>query len=86
VSGLHAQITRVAGGGYLIRDQGSVAGTWVNYEPVPAAGRSLEHGDLIHVGRVGLRFRLAAAPEPRRVRVTRLDSTSGAHQPSAKDS
>jgi hypothetical protein len=72
VSGLHAQITRLAGGGYLIRDQGSRAGTWVNFEPVPAEGRTLSSGDLIHVGRVALRFRAQGAPAARAVRVTTL--------------
>jgi CBS domain-containing protein len=61
VAGMHARIIRQAGGDYLVRDQGSVAGTWVNYEPVPTQGRRLRHGDLIHLGRVAFRFRLTAA-------------------------
>jgi DEAD/DEAH box helicase domain-containing protein len=44
---------------------GSVAGTWVNYMLVPTTGTRLEHGDLIHIGRVGFRFSLR---EPQRVR------------------
>ncbi|OGO10806.1 MAG: hypothetical protein A2Z66_00340 [Chloroflexi bacterium RBG_13_66_10] len=65
VAGLHARLIRQADGDYVLRDQGSVAGTWVNYEPVPSPGRRLRHGDLVHIGRVGLRFRLAG-PLPQR--------------------
>jgi pSer/pThr/pTyr-binding forkhead associated (FHA) protein len=35
-----------------------VAGTWVNYQPVTGRGQLLQHGDLIHLGRVMLRFEL----------------------------
>jgi predicted component of type VI protein secretion system len=73
VSGLHAAVIRQADGEYLIRDQGSVAGTWVNSEQVPETGRRLKHGDLIHLGRVALRFRLASPRHPRTVRVISLD-------------
>lgn len=56
VSTLHARLIRQAGGSYLIRDQGSVAGTWVNYELVPEDGRRLHHGDIVHLGRAAFRF------------------------------
>jgi hypothetical protein len=69
VAGLHARLIRQADGEYLLRDQGSVAGTWVNFEPVPAAGRRLRHQDLVHIGRVTLRFRLAAPPPMRRIEI-----------------
>lgn len=68
VSGLHARLIRQAGGHYLLRDQGSVAGTWVNFERVPAEGIRLRDGDVIQLGRVSLRFQLrrdSAAPEIR---------------------
>ncbi len=70
VGGMHARLVRLAEGSYLLRDQGSVAGTWVNYEPVPEEGRRLSHGDLIHLGRVGFRFVHATAPPPRSVRIS----------------
>lgn len=73
VSGLHAAVIRQADGEYLIRDQGSVAGTWVNFEPVPEAGHRLKHGDLIHLGRVAFRFRLARPRTARGIRVVSLD-------------
>lgn len=63
VSGLHARIVQSGEGEYHIFDNGSVAGTWVNYTPVPAQGVNLRHGDLIQLGRVSLRFELANPPE-----------------------
>ncbi|MEW6566816.1 MAG: FHA domain-containing protein [Chloroflexota bacterium] len=69
VAGMHARVIRQAGGDYLIRDQGTVAGTWVNFEPVPPQGLRLNHADLIHVGRVAFRFRLVSPPQPKPVHV-----------------
>lgn len=69
VSSLHARVIRQAGGDYVIRDQGSVAGTWVNYEEVPEEGQRLVHGDVVHLGRVELRFRLPHPPEGATVRI-----------------
>ncbi len=69
VSSLHARVIRQAGGDYVIRDQGSVAGTWVNYEEVPEGGQKLVHGDVVHLGRVELRFRLPEPPEGATVRI-----------------
>jgi hypothetical protein len=70
VSRMHARVIRQAGGSYLIKDQGSVAGTWVNYDQVPEEGRRLSHGDLVTLGRTTFRFRLATEPPPREVRIT----------------
>ncbi len=72
VDGIHARLIRQVGGTYLLRDQGSVAGTWVNGEEVGADGRRLRHGDVIHLGRVAFRFRSANEPSPRPVRVSPL--------------
>ncbi len=69
VARLHARIIRLADGDYQIRDQGSVSGTWVNYEPVTAEGQRLQHGDLVHVGRASFRFRLASPPAPKPIQV-----------------
>jgi pSer/pThr/pTyr-binding forkhead associated (FHA) protein len=66
VSSLHARLIRSASGRYLLRDQGSVAGTWVNYEAVSEQGRELKHGDLIHLGRVAFRFQLKNPPAERK--------------------
>jgi len=56
VDGLHARLARLEGGQFIIRDEGSVAGTWVNYSPVSGEGVTLRHGDLIHIGRISFRF------------------------------
>jgi hypothetical protein len=73
VSALHARLIRLASGDYLIRDQGSVAGTWVNYQPVPERGKILQHGDLIHLGRVALRFQLPDPPPEGNFHVKSVD-------------
>ena len=67
ISPLHARIKQRPDGFYIY-DHGSVAGTWVNYEPVTREGRRLAHGDRIHLGQLMYRFDLKqppAEPEPR---------------------
>ncbi len=54
---LHARMKR-EGTTYRLTDAGSIAGTWVNYTPVPPQGTILENGDLVHIGRVSFRFTL----------------------------
>lgn len=70
VSPLHARITQTADGGFLIQDAGSVAGTWVNYVPVPAKGVLMRHGDLVLIGKVAFRFELTNPPEERQPHVS----------------
>ena len=68
ISPLHARIKQTDDGGFMIYDHGSVAGTWVNFDPVPREGRRLAHGDRIHFGQMVYRFDLKQAPaesEPR---------------------
>ncbi|HET9868806.1 MAG TPA: FHA domain-containing protein, partial [Nitrospira sp.] len=68
ISPLHARIKRNGEGAFHIYDHGSVAGTWVNYEPVTREGRRLAHGDCIHFGQLMYRFDLnqpPAEPEPK---------------------
>lgn len=68
ISPLHARIKRNGDGAFHIYDHGSVAGTWVNYEPVTREGRRLSHGDRIHLGQLMYRFELSqppAEPEPK---------------------
>jgi hypothetical protein len=72
VSPVHARLIRQVNGRYLLRDQDSLAGTWVNHEPVPPGGILLEHCDLVHFGRIGYRFRLAHDPGARQITVTPL--------------
>lgn len=63
VSGLHTRILQTPEGDYRILDTGSVAGTWVNYAPVPSGGLLLKHGDLVQIGRETFRFQLAHPPD-----------------------
>jgi predicted component of type VI protein secretion system len=62
---MHARLIRQADGDYLLRDQGSVAGTWVNYDLIPSEGRRLRNGDLVQLGRVEFRFQLPGKHPPR---------------------
>lgn len=62
ISPLHARIKQTDDGTFIIYDHGSVAGTWVNYEPVMREGRRLSHGDRIHFGQLVYRFDLSRPP------------------------
>jgi pSer/pThr/pTyr-binding forkhead associated (FHA) protein len=55
---------------YRLSDANSIAGTWVNYSPVSQEGTLLEHGDLIHIGRVGFRFTLREPTRSRKPVIT----------------
>jgi len=66
VEPLHARLTHLENGGFRLADQGSVAGTWVNYTPISQEGINLEHGDLVHVGRIGFRFTLRQPGQTRK--------------------
>ncbi len=61
ISPLHARIRR-QNGDFWIFDQASVAGTWVNYEPIPQEGYLLKHGDRVHFGYLMYRFERTAPP------------------------
>ncbi|MEN6392662.1 MAG: FHA domain-containing protein [Anaerolineaceae bacterium] len=52
----HACITYRKDHQFFLTDQGTRAGTWVNYMPVSEEGIILEQGDLIHFGNVTFRF------------------------------
>jgi pSer/pThr/pTyr-binding forkhead associated (FHA) protein len=65
LDGLHARLIHQADGTFHLFDVGSVSGTWVNYTPVTQEGICLEHGDLIHFGRMSFPFQVR---EPKQVR------------------
>jgi hypothetical protein len=65
VEELHTRLRREPDGSFRLIDEGSTAGTWINYMPVSRDGARLEHGDLVHIGRVRFRF---SEREPKRVR------------------
>jgi len=68
ISPLHARIKQTEDGSFIIYDHGSIAGTWVNYEPITREGQRLAHGDRIHFGQLVYRFDMnqpPAVPEPK---------------------
>jgi len=76
VAPVHARLKQTADGGFILSDNGSVAGTWVNYEPVPREGRPLRSGDLVHFGQLIFRFQLRTAPPVSQPRVVVEDQTA----------
>ena len=62
ISALHARLTMTAEGEFILADEGSPAGTWVNYEQLVAPCR-LHHSDVLHIGQVSYRFMLKTPPE-----------------------
>ncbi len=58
----HARIIQVEDGSYRVLDEGSIAGTWVNFEPVGKEGHLLQHGDVVHFGQLAFRFELKDPP------------------------
>jgi hypothetical protein len=70
IAALHALINRTAGGDFLVLDNNSVAGTWVNYDPIPEEGCILKHGDVVHFGQLMYRFTLKKAPAQAEPKIT----------------
>lgn len=61
ISPLHASL-REENGEYILSDEKSAAGTWVNFEAL-ISPRRLQHGDVLHIGRLSYRFMLRKPPE-----------------------
>jgi hypothetical protein len=59
----HAKLTRTEDGNYLLADAGTIAGTWVNFEPVGKEGHLLRHNDVVHFGQLAFRFEMKNPPE-----------------------
>jgi len=72
LSPLHARLRQDENGNFIIIDQNSVAGTWVNYEPAPKDGCTLRHGDVIHFGQLTYRFIFTKPPAPHKPVITPL--------------
>lgn len=62
IAALHARLKRTPGGDFSLSDNNTVAGTWVNYDPVPPESRILKHGDVVHFGQLMYRFSLKTPP------------------------
>ncbi len=73
VEPLHARLWRDDSGTFYLEDSGSVAGTWVNYTSAAEGGTALEHGDLIHIAKIGYRFTLSKPNKVRKPVVIPLD-------------
>jgi len=71
IAPLHARIKHIENGTFMIYDHGSVAGTWVNFEPVTREGHRLQNGDRIHFGGLVYRFDLNQAPAESEPKVSR---------------
>ena len=44
IAALHSQIKQTESGEFLLADNDTVAGTWVNFDPVPKDGRIMNMG------------------------------------------
>jgi hypothetical protein len=71
IAPLHARIVR-NGKEFLLSDNNSVAGTWLNYESIPQEGRILAHGDVVNFGKLTYRFVLGKPPKPQKPTLTPL--------------
>jgi hypothetical protein len=71
VAPLHARIVR-NGKEFLLSDNNSVAGTWLNYESIPQEGCILAHGDVVNFGKLTYRFVLGKPPKPQKPTLTPL--------------
>ena len=81
VEGLHARILHTDDGSYRLLDEGSTAGTWINYTPISREGARLENGDLVHIGRVGFRFTTRQPGRVRKAVVTPVNPSTAAPIP-----
>ena len=73
ITDLHARLRKLEDGRFMILDEGSLAGTWVNYDPVSTEGTILEHGDIIHLGRIGLCVTYSDANRIPKLKVINMD-------------
>lgn len=62
ISALHAILSQTEDGHFILKDQTSVAGTWINLENISREGKVLAHGDVIHFGTMRYQFMLEKAP------------------------
>lgn len=70
ISPIHARINPGEGGRFIISDQDSVAGTWVNFEQIGSEGAVLAHGDLIHFGALRYQFIVEKPPNQKKPEIS----------------
>jgi len=75
ISSVHARLRLLDDGTYLLLDNNSTAGTWINYEPAAPEGRRLAHGDMVNFGQLIYRFMLKTPPpvSPPKITVIKTD-------------
>lgn len=69
---LHARLLYGENELFTLLDQGSVAGTWVNFDIIPPEGCVLKHGDVIHLGQLTYRFVLVKPPVAKKPTITHI--------------
>lgn len=80
VAEVHTRLIRYNEGNYQIFDQDTIAGTWLNYSPISEEGTPIEHGDLVHIGRVGFRFTIRHPIRMRKPVIIKLDQNQEAEE------
>ena len=70
LSALHARLRHTEENTFLLMDQNSIAGTWVNYDPLTKEGRVLKHGDVVNFGHLTYRFVLTKPPAASKPTIT----------------
>lgn len=53
IAKFHAVINREIDGTFIVTDQKTLTGTWIDHESVHGKGKALSNGNLIHFGRIG---------------------------------
>lgn len=72
---LHTRILRDENGVFKIADEGSIAGTWVNYAPISSKAVQLHHGDTIHIGRICFKFKFTDTHKIPKLKVSHQESS-----------
>jgi len=59
VDASHARLRKDKDGSFYLTAKETVAGTWVNFQPIPVDGIKISHGDIIHIGGIGMCFKFS---------------------------
>ena len=75
VSGLHARLSVISNTEFHLSDEGSQAGTWVNFQEIPEKHPvSIQDGDIIHFGKIGFQFRSTKPGPEKEITITEENS------------
>jgi hypothetical protein len=75
VSGIHARLSVKSNMEFHLSDEGSQAGTWVNFQEIPEKYPvSIQDGDIIHFGKIGFQFRFTKPGPEREITITEENS------------